>query len=141
MAWDLEEAITYYARMGAPADQSAVIALLREVQQEQGGAIPEALLPQIAEKLGAKQALLTAIIRRIPSLRLSGKPLLELCVGPNCGKHTALAALAEELERQGRLTLRFLPCQRMCGKGPNLRWNGVLHHRATESLLRQLLEE
>ena len=143
MAWDLEEAITYYARMGAPADQSAVIALLREVQQEQGGAIPEALLPQIAEKLGAKQALLTAIIRRIPSLRLSGKPLLELCAGPNCGKHTALAARAEQLHKAsgGAFRLEWLPCQRLCAKGPNIRFDGTLYHQADEALLRKLLTE
>ena len=39
MAWELEEAISYYARMGAPADQSAVVSLLREVQQQHGGGI------------------------------------------------------------------------------------------------------
>lgn len=141
MAWELEEAIQYYTRMGAPADQSALISLLREVQTEMGGTIPEGLLPRIAAELGAKPALLTALIRRIPSLNLAGKPLVELCAGPNCGKHTDLAAYAEQLQKQGKLTLRYLPCQRLCGKGPNLRFNGTLHHRADKPLLRKLLEE
>lgn len=141
MAWELEEAISYYARMGAPADQSAVVSLLREVQQQHGGAIPESLLPHIAAGLHTKTGLLLALIRRIPSLTLSGKPVLELCAGPNCGKHAALAAYAEQLQKEGKLTLRYLPCQRMCGKGPNIRFGGVLHHRADEALLRKLLEE
>jgi hypothetical protein len=28
---------------------------------------------------------------------------------------------------------------RLCGKGPNLRWDGTLHHKADEALLRKLL--
>ena len=40
MAWNLEEAITYYQQHGAPSDQHAIISLLREVQQENGGRIP-----------------------------------------------------------------------------------------------------
>ena len=38
MPWNLEEAIAYYGQRGAPADQSALVSLLREVQQENGGA-------------------------------------------------------------------------------------------------------
>ena len=37
MGWNLEEALTYYRRMGAPGDQNALIGLLREIQQEHGG--------------------------------------------------------------------------------------------------------
>ena len=141
MNWTLEEALAYYKRMGAPGDQNAVIGLLREVQQNAGGSIPPEALPEIAQELGAKEALLTALIRRIPSLRLGSGNCLELCSGPNCGKHTALAAFAEKACREKGATLKFVPCMRLCGKGPNLRWNGQLHHRADEALIRKLLEE
>ena len=141
MNWNLTEAIAYYKKQGAPADQSALIALLREVQQEQGGSIPAAILPLIARELGTKEALLNAIIRRIPSLRLSDTHLLELCCGACCGRHTALADLAESLCRGKNVTLRYVPCMRMCGKGPNLRWDGQLYHKANEALLRSLLEQ
>lgn len=140
MPWNLEEAVSYYKRMGAPGDQSAVISLLREVQQENSGSIPVALLPQIASGLGTKEALLTALIRRIPSLRLGDGHILELCSGPNCGKHTQLAALAEKLCAGKNVTLRYVNCMRLCGKGPNLRWDGTLYHKADEALLRKLLE-
>ena len=83
MNWNLEEAIAYYKKQGAPADQSAVIALLREVQQENGGSIPKYVLAPIASGLGTKEALLNAMIRRIPSLRLADTHLLEICGGPN----------------------------------------------------------
>lgn len=141
MNFDLQEAICHYRSIGAPADQSAVIALLREVQTAHGGSIPRELLPTIAQALGAKEALLTALIRRIPSLRLGDAPCLELCAGPNCGKHTQLAAFAEKLCAQKGVQLRFVPCMRLCGKGPNLRWKGQLHHRADEALIHRLLEE
>ena len=140
MSWNLNEAVTYYKRMGAPGDQSALISLLREIQQNSGGAIPAALLAEAAQALGTRESLLLALVRRIPSLRLGGSHTLELCGGPNCGKHIALAQLAEKLQKQsgGAFTLKFVPCMRMCGKGPNLRWDGELYHKADEALLRKL---
>lgn len=140
MAWDLEEAVSYYKAQGAPGDQNALIALLREAQRENGGSIPQWLLEPIAAGLGVKESLLLALIRRIPSLRLGGMHCLELCAGPSCGRHKALADLAERLCGE-TVTVKYTPCQRMCGKGPNLRWDGTLYHRADEALLRCLLEE
>ena len=141
MAWDLEEAIAWHRAAGAPGDQTALIGLLREVQQESGGSSPRPALGRIAEVCGLKDSYLLALIRRIPSLRLSDVHVLELCGGPNCGRARALAALAEDLcaEKAGTVTLRFVPCMRLCGKGPNLRWDGVLYHEAGEALLRRLL--
>ena len=140
MAWNLHDALTYYRQQGAPADQSALISLLKEIQQEHGG-IPQYLLSEIAAFYGIKEALLLAIIRRIPRLRLSDTHTLELCAGPNCGKSTALAAKAEALcaAHPGKVTLKFTPCMRHCGKGPNLKWDGKLYHNADEALLEQLM--
>lgn len=138
--WNLEEAVSYYKKQGAPSDQSALVSLLREVQQENGGAVPKSALPAMAEGLGVKESYLMAVIRRIPSLRLSDMHTLELCAGPNCGKHAALAASAEKLCKGKNITLKFTPCMRLCGKGPNLKWDGKLYHKADEALLRSLTE-
>lgn len=140
MSWNLDEAIQYYKRQGAPSDQTALTGLLREIQQEQGGGIPVGLLPSVAQALGVRESFLLALIRRIPSLRLSDTHVLELCAGPNCGRHTALAAAAEKLKSKS-ITVKFVPCMRMCGKGPNLRWDGQLYHNADEDLLRRLTEK
>jgi NADH:ubiquinone oxidoreductase subunit E len=137
MAWNLEEAVQYYRRQGAPGDQSALVSLLKEVQQHHGS-VPGHLLPELARELGTKESFLIAVIRRIPSLRLGDTHVLELCAGPNCGKHTALADLAQKLAGNN-VTVKFVPCMRLCGKGPNLRWDGTLHHKADEALLRKLL--
>ncbi len=139
MPWNLEEAIAYYGQRGAPGDQSALVSLLREVQQENGGGIPEAALAPVAEAYCVKESYLLALIRRIPSLRLKDTHCLEICGGPNCGKHAALAAFAEKLRASG-ISVKTVPCMRMCGKGPNIRWDGQLYHRADEALLRRLLE-
>ena len=141
MEFSLEEAVGYYRKQGAPSDQSALVALLREVQQENGGAIPKSVLPLVAEHLGTKESYLLAVIRRIPSLRLSDSHTLELCVGPNCGKHAALASAAEKLCKGKNVALKFVPCMRLCGKGPNLKWDGTLYHKADEALIKRLLEE
>lgn len=141
--WTLEEAVVYYKKMGAPRDQSALVELLREIQRENGGGIPEYLVGEAAQLLQTPKSLLLALIKRIPSLRLQDTHLLELCAGPNCGKHQALADLAEALAKgsAGKVQLKFVPCMRQCGKGPNLRFDGKLYNRADEALLRHLIEQ
>ena len=138
---ELHDILDYYKRQGAPADQNALIALLTELQQDHGGSIPRHLLAQIAAYYQIKDALLLAIIRRIPRLRLSEVHTLELCAGPNCGKAAALARRAEELAaaHPGKITLKFVPCMRLCGKGPNHTFDGKLYHQADEALLKKLM--
>ena len=140
MDWNMEEAVAWYKKQGAPGDQTAVTALLREAQTEHSGRIPRHLLAGIAAGLGVKESFLLAVIRRIPSLKLSDVHCLEICAGPNCGKSTALAVFAEQL-RSEKITVRFVPCMRLCGKGPNIRWDGTLYHQADEALLRRLIKE
>lgn len=140
MNWNLEEAITYYQKQGAPRDQNALIGLLKEIQQEQGS-ISRFDINRIMDCYSIKEGILLALIKRIPRLRLSDTHVLELCSGPNCGKHTALAQFAEKLQKEkGNFTLKFVPCMRMCAKGPNLKWDGKLYHGATEELIRNLVD-
>ncbi len=139
MDWDLEEAMAYYEKQGAPKDQMALVSLLREIQQE-AGAVPRRMLLTISERYGIRESFLLALIRRYPRLRLADTHTLEICAGPNCRKHSALAAAAEKLRSSG-VTVRFVPCMRLCGKGPNIRWDGVIFHGAEEELLKKLLEE
>ena len=142
MNWHLEEAIEYYKTQGAPRDQSALISLFKEVQKELGF-VPGYALTAAAESYGVKESFLQAVVRRIPSLRLDERHILRLCAGPNCGKHTQLARCAETLAAQsgGKIRLEFGSCMRLCGKGPNIQWDGKIYHKATEALLRQLAEE
>ena len=135
----MKEILDYYRRQGAPADQMALVALLKEVQQTYG-AVPKWVVAEIAENYKIKESFILAVVKRIPSLRLQDTHLLELCAGPSCGKHTALAAAAEKLCKEKGIELKFMGCQRMCGKGPNLKWDGKLYHKATEELLRELLK-
>ena len=140
--WELNEAIAYYKKQGAPADQSALVSLLREVQQENSGSIPLSALPQIAEGLDSKESYLTAVIRRIPSLRFSDTHELVLCAGPNCSKKAALAAFVEKTYGRNpqKFTVKYGPCMRMCGKGPNIKWDGKIYNGADESLIRSLID-
>lgn len=142
MAWNLQEAILYYKKQGAPRDQSALISLLREIQQESGGSIPASALEEAAAALNIKSSMFHALIKRIPSLRLSDKHCLNICSGPNCGKAKALAEYAQTLCRlkSDTIELRFVPCMRMCGKGPNIRWDGTVYHQATPELLEELIK-
>ena len=140
--FNLEEAIAYYKKQGAPADQSALVGLLRETQQENGGSIPLSVLPRIAEGLGSKESYLIAVIKRIPSLRLSDTHELVLCGGPNCSKRASLAAFVEKTYGRNpkKFTVKYGQCMRMCGKGPNIKWDGKIYNGADESLIRSLID-
>ena len=135
----MQEMLEYYRRQGAPGDQTAFVNLLKELQQTYG-AVPKWAVAEIAESYRITESFVLAVVKRIPSLRLQDSHLLQLCAGPNCGKHTALAAAAEKLCKEKGVELRYMGCQRMCGKGPNVRFDGKLYHKATEELLRELLK-
>ena len=135
----MQALLDYYKRQGAPSDQTALVNLLKELQQDHGG-IPRWILGEIAEAYQIKESFLLAVIKRIPSLRLQDTHLLQLCAGPNCGKHTRLAEEAEKLCKLKGIELKYMGCQRMCGKGPNIRFDGKLYHKATVELLQELLK-
>ena len=135
----MKEMLEYYRRQGAPGDQTALINLLKELQQTHG-AVPKWAVAEIAESYKVKESFILAVVKRIPSLRLQDTHLLEVCAGPNCGKHTALAAEAEKLCKLKGVQLKYMGCQRMCGKGPNIKFDGKLYHKATVELLRELLK-
>ena len=97
-------------------------------------------MAQLEQSYGVKQSFYLALIRRIPGLRLADKHTLQMCAGPNCGKHTQLAEEAEKLCKLKGIELKYMGCQRMCGKGPNIRFDGKLYHKATEELLKELLK-
>ena len=85
---------------------------------------------------GTGEGLFLALIRRTPTLRLGDQHVLEICGGPNCTKKwtPVLKNLPENV------TVRTVPCMRLCGKGPNIRLDGTLHSGMSEEALRKLLE-
>lgn len=142
MSWNMDEALTYYKGQGAPADQSALVGLLKEIQQENGGAIPVWAVAQISERYLVKESFITAIIKRIPSLRLEDTHCLELCGGPNCSKRAKLADYVEKTYGKApkQFNLKYVGCMRMCGKGPNIKWDGKIYHQADEKLIQSLVD-
>lgn len=139
MSWELSEAVEYYRSQGAPGDQNALRNFLAEIQAESGGSIPAYMLARSAEMLGVKESFLAAIVRRIPSLRLKDQHLLEICAGPNCSRRGDLARIAEQY--RGKIEIRFVPCMRQCGKGPNIRYDGKLYNGADGALLEKLIQK
>ena len=133
--------MVYYRSQGAPGNQTMLVSLLKEIQQESGGGISMQTVSAIAEAYTVKEALLLAVIKRIPSLRLENTHCLEICGGDTCGKRARLAAFVEKT--YGRtpegFTVKHMNCLRQCGKGPNIRWDGVLYNHADEALIRKLV--
>ena len=143
MAWNLEEAIVYYKHQGAPRDQNVLVALLREIQSENGGSIPSFCVQKVAQHYNITENFLLAVIKRIPTLKTGNSHTLEICAGPNCSKCAALADYSERTckEHPGDISLKYVSCMRMCGKGPNIKWDGTIYHKATETLIEQLIKQ
>ena len=140
---ELDHVITFYKEQGAPADQSALVSLLRQIQTDCGGSIPTQAVAEVAAALQVKESFLLAIIKRMPSLRLADTHCLELCNGPNCSKRAQLAAFVEKTygRKPEQFTLKYVNCMRMCGKGPNIKWDGTVYNGADEALIRRLVEK
>ena len=143
----IREIIEYYRGQGVPQDQQMLIALLREVQEEAGGVLSQAILLEIADSLGMKLTLLQALIRRVPSLRMENAAhRLEICGTCRLG-----AKLRDEIERTygvksgavceaAGFSYHVTPCMKNCKNGPSVKWDGVLHSRADMELVRRLIE-
>ena len=144
---DLTDSLDYYRAQGAPGDQQMLVYLLREVQDQCGGTLDAEALNAVCQAYGLKMNLLTALIRRVPSLRLSSVPnRLEAC--GTCPKGRALRAFIEETwqvksggacEKAG-FSYHVTGCMKNCKNGPSIRWNGKLHSHADEQLVRSLIE-
>ena len=50
------------------------------------------------------------------------------------------AAFAEKYLK-GKCQIKYVGCMRLCGKGPNVKYDGKLYHKADEALLRSLTDE
>lgn len=138
------ELIAYYMDQGAPADQQMLIALLREAQEMDGGALAEETLQRIAQVYQLKSSMLQALIRRIPALRTAAAPhRLEIC--QTCPKCAALRAMIEREyglksgESGAGFTYRIVPCMKNCKHGPSVRWDGELVPDVNEAKLRELI--
>jgi len=143
---EIREIIEYYREQGVPQDQQMLIALLREIQEAEGGVLSMGLLDTVAQAYGMKTTMLQAIIRRVPSLRLENAAhRLEVC-----GTCRAGARLREEIERTygvksggcneaAGFSYHVTPCMKNCRFGPSIKWDGKLHSHADMALLRALI--
>jgi len=144
---DIREIIEYYQEQGAPQDQQMLIALLRELQEENGGVLARTMIEETAELIGMKPTALHALIRRVPSLRMENAAhRLEIC-----GTCRAGAKLRDEIERTygvksgvvcdtAGFSYHVTPCMKNCKNGPSIRWDGILHSHADIRLVRALVE-
>lgn len=141
----IRELIRHYREQGAPQDQQMLIALLRDLQQEAGGALPKGLIDAAAQAYGVKSSLLTALIRRVPGLCCEDVPhRLEVC--GTCRQGAALRADIERTygvksggsSREYGFAYRVTPCMKNCKHGPSIRWDGTLHSGADMALIRRL---
>lgn len=137
----LNDALDYYREQGAPGDQQMLAALLREVQELSGGVLAQETLSEISRRYEVSPVVLSALIRRVPSLRAQDAPhLLEIC--STCAKGRPLAEFAQKAcAAHGGFRFRMTPCMKNCKAGPSIRWDGQLYPRADVQLIRRLIEK
>lgn len=149
--WNILEAMEYYQKQGAPQNQSALVELLREIQEENGGSIPSLIISEVAQHYGIKESFLSALIKRYPSLRTQEAPhRMEVCGDQRCQRQNC-AKLHTFIEKEfdvhnggisatGKFTYRVVSCMKNCGKGPSLKWDGTLYPFADPELVLKLVK-
>ncbi len=150
--WNLNEAIEYYKGLDAPQNQFALVELLKEAQEHNGGLLTDDLIEKIAQGFALKVSFLNAVIKRYPSLKTAAvQHRLELCGGKNCAgkgsaallKHIRQVYGAESggVSLKGNFSLKICGCLKYCGKGPNIKWDGEIYNSASPELLKKLIEK
>lgn len=147
--WNIHEAVEYYKGQDAPQNQFALVELLKEAQEHNGGVLTDCLIEDIAALLNIKATFLNAVIKRYPSLKTAQVPhRLEVCGGKNCAANASAALLkyirgaygAESggISTKGGFSFKICGCLKHCGKGPNIKWDGEIYNAATPELIKKL---
>lgn len=148
-SWNIHEAVEYYKGQDAPQNQFALVELLKEVQEHNGGVLTDIAVEEIAALLNTKVTFLNAVIKRYPSLKPASAPhRLEVCGGKICAANGSAALLkhirgaygAESggISTKGGFSFKICGCLKHCGKGPNIKWDGEIYNAATPELIKKL---
>lgn len=151
----LEDIFSYYDKLDKPAQQDEVVNLLREIQDICGFIPPEAK-QRAADTLGVKEAVLTCLIRRFPSLKEAPyQHTVTVCTGERCGKKHGMEILQivkrdlqiderngsgkPMLSKNGKVLLKTQSCLKQCRTSPNLMIDGKIHHQVRPEDVPKLL--
>lgn len=138
----LEEIFSYYDKLNKPAQQDEVVEMLREIQ-EVCGFVSSEMKQRAAETLGVKEAVLTCLIRRFPSLKEADyQHTVTVCTGERCGRKRGMEifqAVKRELQiegnasgspmlsKNGNVLLKTQNCLKQCRTSPNLIIDGKVY--------------
>ena len=147
--WNIHEAVEYYKGQDVPQNQFALVELLKEAQEHNGGVLTDCLIEDIAAVLNIKVTFLNAVIKRYPSLKTAQAPhRLEVCGGKNCAANGSAALLQYirqthgvengSISISGGFSFAVCGCLKHCGKGPNIKWDGEIYNAATPELIKKL---
>lgn len=153
----LEEIFSYYNKVDKPAPQEEVVNMLREIQEVCGFISPE-MKRHAADILGVKEAVLTCLLRRYPSLKEADyQHTVTVCTGERCGRKEGieiLRAVKKELQideeyttgipmlsKNGRFLLKTQNCFKQCRTAPNLVIDGYVYCQVKPEDVHRLLSD
>lgn len=152
----LEDIFLYYAQMDKPVPQEETVNLLREIQEVCGFISPE-MRRRAADTLGIKEAVLTCLIRRFPSLKGADYcHTVTVCTGERCGRKQGMEVFqavkrelqiesgnisgSEMLSRDGKVLLKTQNCLKQCRTSANLMIDGKVYRHVKPEDVPELLE-
>ena len=145
--WNIHEAVEYYKGQDAPQNQFALVELLKEAQEHNGGVLTDIAVEEIAALLNTKVTFLNAVIKRYPSLKTAqALHRLEVCGGKNCAANGS-AALLKHIRQaygvenggisvSGGFSLRFAAALSIAAKGRTLNGTAKFTTQQRRSLLK-----
>lgn len=151
----LEEIFSYYDKVNKPAQQDDVVNMLREIQELCGFISPE-MKQRAADTLGVKEAVLTCLIRRFPSLKEADyQHTVIVCTGERCGRKQGIEvyqAVKRELQiegknpfgkpvlsKNGKVLMKTQNCLKQCRTAPNLMIDGKVYRQVKPEDVQGLL--
>lgn len=151
----LEDIFSYYNNVDKPAQQEEIVNMLREIQ-DLCGFISTDMKKRAADILGVKEAVLTCLIRRFPSLKEADyQHVVTVCIGERCSRKNGneiLQSVKKELQidekcisgkpllsKNGKVLLKTQNCLKQCRTSPNLMIDGEVYHQVKEEDVPALL--
>lgn len=146
----LEEIFDYYKKQDTVSSQETLVAMLREIQEEEG-CIPEDIQIRIEEEIGVKKSVLSYIIKMYPSLKAAPyRHRIVICSGERCknaGQKEIMDFIKQEIQigkdgisKDGRICISVQNCLKHCRTSPNMMIDGKVVEHVTVDKIKQIMK-
>ena len=151
MERELNDLIDYYCKKNTSWNQSDLIDLLRDVQDEIcGGVLKESVLCEICQELDIKRSYIDLVMKFVPDLKTEKiHHRMEICSGKNCQSNGSAdlkcyiektyGVKKDSVSKKGSFSYKIGGCMKHCKNGPCIKWDGQVYEKMTPQKIDALI--